>query len=224
MLFLLGLFLIWYVSNKMHALLRFSCQQARYVRAKALCCAGRREEALQEYFICVALKPDWTPVKAEAQKVHLYLLHHFPLQCLSLNVAIYKIVIPCCLKLSISSHWIHGNENEAYVLRFQCSLKMFQSFCLCHSLQILSEMFLSIFQNDSLVTHLHPLQTTSSSPRSKPSSLLSSLHFPLTRDGARAGCSKVCMHPHPQTRNSQKLHTVMCSRVQSFVEVQIKMK
>ncbi|XP_017313456.1 LON peptidase N-terminal domain and RING finger protein 2 isoform X1 [Ictalurus punctatus] len=97
--------------------------KAHYLRAKALCCAGRREEALQEYFICVALKPDWTSVKSEAQK-------------------------------------------------------------------ILSEMFSSIFQNDSLVTRLHPLQTTNSSPRIKPSSLLSSLHFPLTRDGARAGCSK----------------------------------
>ncbi|KAI5090085.1 LON peptidase N-terminal domain and RING finger protein 2 [Silurus meridionalis] len=97
--------------------------KAYYLRAKTLCCAGRREEALQEYFICVALKPDWTCVKAEAQK-------------------------------------------------------------------ILSEMFSSIFQNDSLVTRLHPLQTTSSSPRIKPSSLLSSLHFPLMRDRARAGCSK----------------------------------
>lgn len=73
-------------------------------------------------------------------------------------------------------------------------LKMFLTFRLCRSLQILSEMFLSIFQNDSLVTRLHPLQTTSSSPRIKPSSLLSSLHFPLTRDGAKAGCSKVRTH------------------------------
>ncbi|KAK3530383.1 hypothetical protein QTP86_024419 [Hemibagrus guttatus] len=96
---------------------------AHYIRAKALCCAGRREEALQEYFICVALKPDWTSVKSEAQK-------------------------------------------------------------------ILSEMFSSIFQNDSLVTRLHPLQTSSSSPRIKPSSLLSSIHFSPTRDAARAGCSK----------------------------------
>ncbi|KAM9454074.1 LON peptidase N-terminal domain and RING finger protein 2 isoform 2-T2 [Clarias gariepinus] len=97
--------------------------KAHYLRAKALCCAGRREEALQEYFICVALKPDWTAVKSEAQK-------------------------------------------------------------------ILSEMFSSIFQNDSLVTRLHPLQSPNSSPRIKPSSLLSSLHCPLMRDGARAGCSK----------------------------------
>ncbi|XP_027012019.1 LON peptidase N-terminal domain and RING finger protein 2 isoform X1 [Tachysurus fulvidraco] len=97
--------------------------KAHYIRAKALCSVGRREETLQEYFICVALKPDWTSVKSEAQK-------------------------------------------------------------------ILSEMFSSIFQNDGLVTRLHPLQTSSSSPRIKPSSLLSSLHFPPTRDGARAGCSK----------------------------------
>ncbi|TSK17847.1 LON peptidase N-terminal domain and RING finger protein 2 [Bagarius yarrelli] len=97
--------------------------KAHYIRARALCCAGRRDEALQEYFICVALKPDWTSVKLEAQ-------------------------------------------------------------------QILSEMFSSIFQNDSLVTRLHPLQASNSSPRIKPSALLSSLHFPLTRDGARAGCSK----------------------------------
>ncbi|KAF5901406.1 LON peptidase N-terminal domain and RING finger protein 2, partial [Clarias magur] len=97
--------------------------KAHYLKAKALCCAGRREEALQEYFICVALKPDWTAVKSEAQK-------------------------------------------------------------------ILSEMFSSIFQNDSLVTRLHPLQSPNSSPRIKPSSLLSSLHCPLMRDGARAGCSE----------------------------------
>ncbi|XP_026867593.2 LON peptidase N-terminal domain and RING finger protein 2 isoform X2 [Electrophorus electricus] len=84
---------------------------AHYIKAKALCSSHRREEALQEYFYCVALKPDWTAVKMEAQK-------------------------------------------------------------------------------DSLVTPLHPHQGTGLSSRIKPSSLLSSLHSSLPRDGARAGCSK----------------------------------
>ncbi|KAI4877112.1 hypothetical protein NFI96_026461 [Prochilodus magdalenae] len=43
--------------------------KAHYIKAKAFCSAGRREEALQEYFYCVALKPDWASVKMEAQKV-----------------------------------------------------------------------------------------------------------------------------------------------------------
>ncbi|XP_076838501.1 LON peptidase N-terminal domain and RING finger protein 2 [Brachyhypopomus gauderio] len=97
--------------------------KAHYIKAKALCSSHRREEALQEYFYCVALKPDWTAVKMEAQK-------------------------------------------------------------------ILSEMFSSIFENDSLVTPLHPHQATGSSSRIKPSLPLSSLHSSLPRDGARAGCSK----------------------------------
>ncbi|XP_066517577.1 LON peptidase N-terminal domain and RING finger protein 2 [Hoplias malabaricus] len=43
--------------------------KAHYIKAKAFCSAGRREEALLEYFYCVALKPDWASVKMEAQKV-----------------------------------------------------------------------------------------------------------------------------------------------------------
>ncbi|KAJ8407386.1 hypothetical protein AAFF_G00279600 [Aldrovandia affinis] len=43
--------------------------EAHYVKATALSKAGRREEALQEYFLCVALKPSWTAVKLEAQKI-----------------------------------------------------------------------------------------------------------------------------------------------------------
>lgn len=39
------------------------------MKATALSKAGRNDEALQEYFLCVALKPDWTKVKLEAQKV-----------------------------------------------------------------------------------------------------------------------------------------------------------
>ena len=39
------------------------------MKATALSEAGRNDEALQEYFVCVALKPDWTKVKMEAQKV-----------------------------------------------------------------------------------------------------------------------------------------------------------
>ncbi|KAK7905091.1 hypothetical protein WMY93_017698 [Mugilogobius chulae] len=40
-----------------------------YLKATALTKASRTDEALQEYFHCVALKPDWTKVKLEAQKV-----------------------------------------------------------------------------------------------------------------------------------------------------------
>ncbi|XP_010878373.2 LON peptidase N-terminal domain and RING finger protein 2 [Esox lucius] len=43
--------------------------KAHYIKASALSEANRNEEALQEYFMCVALKPDWTTVKLEAQKV-----------------------------------------------------------------------------------------------------------------------------------------------------------
>nr|XP_020479642.1 LON peptidase N-terminal domain and RING finger protein 2 isoform X2 [Monopterus albus] len=43
--------------------------KAHYLKATALRKAGRNDEALQEYFMCVALKPDWTKVKLEAQKI-----------------------------------------------------------------------------------------------------------------------------------------------------------
>ncbi|XP_075993930.1 LON peptidase N-terminal domain and RING finger protein 2 [Genypterus blacodes] len=42
---------------------------AHYLKATALSKAGRNDEALQEFFLCAALKPDWTKVKLEAQKV-----------------------------------------------------------------------------------------------------------------------------------------------------------
>ncbi|CAG08257.1 unnamed protein product [Tetraodon nigroviridis] len=43
--------------------------KARYLRATALRKADRNDEAFQEFLMCVALKPDWTKVKLEAQKV-----------------------------------------------------------------------------------------------------------------------------------------------------------
>ncbi|XP_022596513.1 LON peptidase N-terminal domain and RING finger protein 2 [Seriola dumerili] len=43
--------------------------KAHYLKGTALSKAGRNDEALQEYFQCLALKPDWTKVKLEAQKV-----------------------------------------------------------------------------------------------------------------------------------------------------------
>ncbi|XP_072513648.1 LON peptidase N-terminal domain and RING finger protein 2 [Salminus brasiliensis] len=43
--------------------------KAHFIKAKAICGANRREEALQEFLYCVALKPDWTSVKMEAQKI-----------------------------------------------------------------------------------------------------------------------------------------------------------
>ncbi|KAL2087813.1 hypothetical protein ACEWY4_016641 [Coilia grayii] len=49
--------------------LRPQCPKAHYTKGKALSGAGRAEEALQQYFYCVALKPDWSVVKLEAQKV-----------------------------------------------------------------------------------------------------------------------------------------------------------
>ncbi|RXN02865.1 LON peptidase N-terminal domain and RING finger protein 3 [Labeo rohita] len=50
-------------------------------------------------------------------------------------------------------------------------------------------MFSSVFVNDDLATSMQPLPAGPSS-RIKPSSLLSSLHSSLPRDGAKAGCSK----------------------------------
>lgn len=44
--------------------------QAHYIKATAFRGTGCSEEALQEYFFCVALKSDWIAVKLEAQKVH----------------------------------------------------------------------------------------------------------------------------------------------------------
>uniref|UniRef100_A0A8C3AR58 LON peptidase N-terminal domain and ring finger 2 n=1 Tax=Cyclopterus lumpus TaxID=8103 RepID=A0A8C3AR58_CYCLU len=43
--------------------------KAHCVNATALKGAGRPDEALHEYLVCVALKPDWTTAKLEAQKV-----------------------------------------------------------------------------------------------------------------------------------------------------------
>ncbi|XP_042180926.1 LON peptidase N-terminal domain and RING finger protein 2 [Oncorhynchus tshawytscha] len=43
--------------------------KAHYVKALALNKAGYNEEALQEYFYCLALKPDWMSVKLETQKM-----------------------------------------------------------------------------------------------------------------------------------------------------------
>ncbi|XP_051752392.1 LON peptidase N-terminal domain and RING finger protein 2 isoform X2 [Ctenopharyngodon idella] len=96
--------------------------KAHYIKAAVFRGAGRSEEALQEYFYCVALKSDWIAVKLEAQK-------------------------------------------------------------------ILSHMFSSVFVNEGLATFLQPLPA-GPSPRIKPSSLLSSLHSSLPRDGAKAGSSK----------------------------------
>uniref|UniRef100_A0A8K9V7L7 LON peptidase N-terminal domain and RING finger protein 2 n=1 Tax=Oncorhynchus mykiss TaxID=8022 RepID=A0A8K9V7L7_ONCMY len=45
--------------------------KAHYVKALALNKAGYNEEALQEYLYCLALKPDWTSVKLETQKLIL---------------------------------------------------------------------------------------------------------------------------------------------------------
>lgn len=61
-----------YLCCKNVIFLLFFTFQARCLKATALSNAGRNDEALQEYFLCVALKPDWTKVKLEAQKVHYF--------------------------------------------------------------------------------------------------------------------------------------------------------
>ncbi|XP_029460649.1 LON peptidase N-terminal domain and RING finger protein 2 isoform X2 [Rhinatrema bivittatum] len=43
--------------------------EGHYVKARALSAVGRREEALKEFFYCVALNPNWSLVKKEAQKI-----------------------------------------------------------------------------------------------------------------------------------------------------------
>ncbi|TNN44294.1 LON peptidase N-terminal domain and RING finger protein 2 [Liparis tanakae] len=58
--------------------------KAHRVKATALSEAGRTDEALDEYLMCVALKPDWTAVKMEAQKDSAFILTRSPLdQCSS---------------------------------------------------------------------------------------------------------------------------------------------
>ncbi|KAG7467274.1 hypothetical protein MATL_G00151520 [Megalops atlanticus] len=43
--------------------------KAHYMKATALSKVGRKEEALQEYLLCMALKPAWTSARMEAQKI-----------------------------------------------------------------------------------------------------------------------------------------------------------
>ncbi|XP_077152672.1 LON peptidase N-terminal domain and RING finger protein 2 [Ranitomeya variabilis] len=45
------------------------CSKGRYVKAQALSGLGRTEESLKEFLHCVALNPEWSSVKAEAQKL-----------------------------------------------------------------------------------------------------------------------------------------------------------
>lgn len=47
----------------------FICMQGHYVKAQALSGLGRTEEALKEFLYCVALNPEWSLMKKEAQKV-----------------------------------------------------------------------------------------------------------------------------------------------------------
>ncbi|KAK6485386.1 LON peptidase N-terminal domain and RING finger protein 2-like [Huso huso] len=43
--------------------------KAHYLKAIALTKVGRKEEALKEFLFCVALRPEWSSVKLEAQKI-----------------------------------------------------------------------------------------------------------------------------------------------------------
>ncbi|XP_075192529.1 LON peptidase N-terminal domain and RING finger protein 2 isoform X2 [Anomaloglossus baeobatrachus] len=45
------------------------CSKGRYVKAQALSGLGRTEESLKEFLHCVALNPEWSLVKTEAQKL-----------------------------------------------------------------------------------------------------------------------------------------------------------
>uniref|UniRef100_A0A8C5C1B7 LON peptidase N-terminal domain and ring finger 2 n=1 Tax=Gadus morhua TaxID=8049 RepID=A0A8C5C1B7_GADMO len=52
--------------------------KAHHLMASALTKAGRKDEALQEYFLCVALKPNCTKIKLEAQTVRCVSCGLFP--------------------------------------------------------------------------------------------------------------------------------------------------
>ncbi|KAM4797084.1 LON peptidase N-terminal domain and RING finger protein 2 isoform 2-T2 [Rhinophrynus dorsalis] len=49
-------------------------QKGHYVKAQALSGLGRTEEALKEFLYCVALNPEWSSVKTEAQKDSVFRL------------------------------------------------------------------------------------------------------------------------------------------------------
>lgn len=116
--------------------------------------ADRNDEAFQEFLMCVALKPDWTKVKLEAQKVRKLFLK---ITCTSQSM---------CLKES----------GSAAVFFFV--------------LQVLSELFSSVFENEEMPAPLHPLQGGLTDRLIKPTALLRSLS-PLTQ---RSGSSsQVCV-------------------------------
>ncbi|KAF3843594.1 hypothetical protein F7725_002443 [Dissostichus mawsoni] len=54
---------------ELHVEMRNFSLAAHSLKATTLSEAGRNDEALQEYLMCVALKPNWTKVKLQAQKV-----------------------------------------------------------------------------------------------------------------------------------------------------------
>lgn len=115
--------------------------------------ADRNDEAFQEFLMCVALKPDWSKVKLEAQKVR----KRIPKTTRSLR------------------------------LMGSLSLTLF-----CCTLQVLSELFSSVFENEEMPTPLHPLQGGLTDRLIKPTALLRSLS-PLTQ---RSGSSSQVRAAH----------------------------
>lgn len=81
-------------------LLLFVCVQAHCVKATALMAAGLKEEALQEYLLCVALWPEWNSVKREAQKVNAHAVPYSVPYSVSLSVA-HFVFLCLCLPLSL---------------------------------------------------------------------------------------------------------------------------
>lgn len=134
--------------------------------------------------MCVALKPDWSKVKLEAQKV---------------RKRIPKMTMTMRLMGSLS-------------------LTLF-----CFTLQVLSELFSSVFENEEMPTPLHPLQGGLTDRLIKPTALLRSLS-PLTQ---RSGSSSQVCHPNNSLfvrRSTQRkssfsyfVHTLSLSRTQSSV-------
>uniref|UniRef100_A0A8C8DXY3 Si:ch1073-440b2.1 n=1 Tax=Oryzias sinensis TaxID=183150 RepID=A0A8C8DXY3_9TELE len=76
--------------------------KAHALKAAALSKAGRHDEAFQEYLLCVALRPSWTKMKLEAQKVKFFFSFFYHPDLFSfdllyfdlLEISVYGILCP----------------------------------------------------------------------------------------------------------------------------------